>query len=365
MKIGILGCGNISGIYLQNLTQLFKNTEVVAVSDLEEWKAKSAAENYGIPCVMSFEEMLASDEIDTILNITTPAGHYPLTKKALEAGKNVYVEKPLSLNYEQGKELVELAKAKGVRLGCAPDTFLGAGIHTAIAEMKKGAIGRPIGGVASMMCHGHESWHPSPEFYYDFGGGPLFDMGPYYITALVRLLGRAESVFAYGTKAFEERMITSEPKNGQMMPVNVNTHDVGLIKFANGALITVMMSFDVWTHSIPCIEIYGTDGSLCVPNPNDFWGEVRSYTPAEGWKDVPLVNGYTDNSRGIGLSEMALAETEGRPHNASGELGLHVLEIMDAFERSAKEGRMIILESDPGEGIELDWSAENGNLKTL
>ncbi len=364
MNIGILGCGNISGIYLQNLTKLFKNTEVVAVCDLDEQKARNAAEAYGIPKVMSFEQMLESKEVDTVLNITTPAGHYPLSKQALEAGKNVYIEKPLCLTYAQGKELVALAKEKGLRLGCAPDTFLGAGIHTSIKAVRDGAIGRPIGGFASMMCHGHESWHPAPEFYYDFGGGPLFDMGPYYITALVRMLGRAKSVFAYGTKGFEERVITAEGRKGDRIPVKVNTHSVGVIEFENGALITVTMSFDVFNHSIPCIEIYGTEGSISVPNPNDFWGNVKVDRCWSGWTDVELINKYTDNSRGIGLAEMALAESEGREHNASGELALHVLEIMEGFNVSAEEGRKVELESSPGELIELDWDAPIGELKT-
>ncbi len=355
MKVGLVGCGNISDIYLRNLTTVFKNITIHACADLDENKVKKAVEQYHIPHIMTFDEMLACQEIDTILNLTTPGGHYALCKQALLAGKNVYVEKPLALTYEQGKELVEIAKEKGLYVGCAPDTFMGAGIQTCIQLINDGAIGRPVAGTAFMMCHGHEGWHPSPEFYYDIGGGPLFDMGPYYVTALVRMLGRAESVFAYGSKAYEERTITSKEKYGQKIPVKVDTHNAGLIQFENGAIISLVTSFDVWHHSMPNIEIYGTLGSLKVPDPNGFGGPVLLATPENReYKEVPLVTSYTENSRGIGLSEMALAKDEKRMNNASGQLGLHVLEIMEGFVKSAKEGKKIILESSPSKSIPVD-----------
>ena len=355
MNIGLVGCGNISDIYLRNLTTVFKNTTIYACADLEEEKAKKAVEQYQIPHIMTLDEMLICQEIDTILNLTTPQGHYTICKQALLAGKNVHVEKPLALTYEQGKELVEIAQEKGLYIGCAPDTFMGAGIQTCIQLINDGAIGRPVAGTAFMMCHGHEGWHPSPEFYYDIGGGPLFDMGPYYITALVRMLGRAESVFAYGSKAYEERTITSKEKYGQKIPVKVDTHNAGLIQFENGAIISLVTSFDVWHHSMPNIEIYGTLGSLKVPDPNGFGGPVLLATPENReYREVPLITSYAENSRGIGLSEMALAKDEKRMNNASGQLGLHVLEIMEGFVKSAKEGRKIILESSPSESILVD-----------
>lgn len=365
MKVGLVGCGNISDIYLRNLTTVFKNITIYACADLDENKVKKAVEQYHIPHIMTFDEMLACQEIDTILNLTTPGGHYALCKQALLAGKNVYVEKPLALTYEQGKELVAIAKERGLYIGCAPDTFMGAGIQTCIQLINDGAIGRPVAGTAFMMCHGHESWHPSPEFYYDIGGGPLFDMGPYYVTALVRMLGRAESVFAYGSKAYAERTITSKEKYGQKIPVKVDTHNAGLIQFENGAIISLVTSFDVWHHSMPNIEIYGTLGSLKVPDPNGFGGPVFLATPEHReYKEVPLVTSYTENFRGIGLSEMALAKDEKRKNNASGQLGLHVLEIMEGFVKSSKEGKKVMIESSPSESIALDWSLEKGNLKT-
>jgi len=367
MNIGLVGCGNISDIYLKNLTTRFHNVTVYACADLDAQKVKNAAEKYNIPHIMTLDEMLECDEIDLILNLTTPKSHYSICKRALLAGKHTYVEKPLSLCYKEGKELIELAKERNLYIGCAPDTFLGAGIQTSCKLMEAGAIGRPIAATAFMMCHGHEGWHPDPAFYYDFGGGPLFDMGPYYVTALVRLLGRADGVFAYGSRAFEERTIGSSAKFGQKIPVKVDTHNAGLIHFENGAIATLVTSFDVWKHSMPNIEIHGTLGSMNVPDPNSFGGPVLLYTPQSpdyNYKEMPLISPYSENSRGIGLSEMVLAHSEDRTQNASGELGLHVLEIMDAFVRSAKEGQMIKLESSPSSQIPLDWNVVLGEVRT-
>lgn len=366
IRVGIVGCGNISGIYMENLTKLFASAvQVVACADLDAEKAKNAAEKYGIPQILTLDEMLLSPEIDLVLNLTTPGGHYPISKKALLAGKHVYSEKPLALRYADGKELLQIATEKGLYLGCAPDTFLGAGIQTCMDLIESGKIGRPTAATAFMMCHGHESWHPSPAFYYDVGGGPLFDMGPYYVTALVKLLGRAESVFAYASKAHEERTITSKPLYGEKIPVRVDTHTAGLIRFENGAIATLIMSFDIWAHGLPKIEIYGTEGSLSVPDPNKFGGPVKLATPTEKrFEEVELISPYTQNSRGIGLAETALAIGEGRINHASGQLALHVLEIMDALDRSAALGAPVTLESSPTAAAPLDWSVPVGEIKT-
>ena len=365
MKIGLVGCGNISDIYLSNLTSLFHNVSIYACSDLDGEKVRKAAEKYAIPHIMTFEEMLECPEIDLILNLTTPGSHYSLSKRALLKGKHVYVEKPLALTYEEGRELLDIAREKGLYLGCAPDTFLGAGIQTSEQLIRTGAIGRPIAATAFMMCHGHESWHPDPGFYYQKGAGPLFDMGPYYVTALVRLLGRAESVMAYGAKAFEERTITSEPKRGEKIQVNVDTHIAGMIRFENGTIATLVMSFDVWKHSMPNLEIYGTAGSLRVPDPNTFDGPVLLAT-AENceYQPQPLISPYHENSRGLGLAEMVHASGEGRIHNASGALALHVLEIMESLEKSARLGTLVQLESRPSREVPLDWNVRKGEIKT-
>ena len=365
MKLGIVGCGNISDIYLKNLTTVFENVEVEAVCDIDTAKSAAQAQKYHIEKILTTDEILADPEIDIILNITTPKTHYDICKKALIAGKHVYVEKPLSISYCEGKELLSIAKEKGLYIGGAPDTFLGAGLQTAINLIKDGAIGKPIGGAAYMMCSGHESWHPSPEFYYDIGGGPLFDMGPYYITALVRLLGPVKSVYAVGTRAFAERTITSKPKFGQKIPVKVDTHNVGILSFENGAVITLVTSFDVAAHTMPNIEIYGTEGSVKVPDPNTFGGSVQLATREERkFTDVPLISKYSENSRGIGVSEMILAINENRTNNASGELALHVLEIMEAFSKSSEKGEPVFIESVPSPEITLDWNVKIGELKT-
>jgi len=365
MKIGIVGCGNISDIYLKNLTTVFKNTTVYAVCDLDSAKATAQAQKYQIEKVLTLDEMLADPEIDIVLNITTPKTHYDICKKVLIAGKHVYVEKPLSISYCEGAELLSIAKEKGLYIGVSPDTFLGAGLQTAISLIKNGAIGKPVGGAAYMMCSGHENWHPSPEFYYDIGGGPLFDMGPYYITALVRLLGPVKSIYAVGTKAFAERTITSKPKFGQKIPVKVDTHNVGILSFKNGTVVTLVTSFDVVAHTMPNIQIYGTEGSIKVPDPNTFGGSVQLATRQERqFTNIPSISRYSENSRGMGISEMILAINENRTNNASGELALHVLEIMEAFLKSSESGAPVFIESVPSPEIALDWNVEIGELKT-
>ncbi len=365
MKIGVVGCGNISDIYFKNLTSVFKNTEVYACADLDEQKALDKKEKYNVPFIMTLDEMLECKDIDVILNITTPQSHYSISKKALMAGKHVYVEKPLALKFADGKELVALASKKGLYLGCAPDTFLGAGIQQCEKLIKNGQIGRPVSAGAYMLCHGHETWHPSPEFYYDIGGGPLFDMGPYYLTALLRLLGRAKSVTACCGKGFNERTITSAEKYGKKIEVKVDTHNASIIKFESGAIATLVTSFDVWGNNMPKMEIYGTEGSLSVPDPNTFGGPVlATVTSKKKFDEIELSSPYCDNSRGIGLSEMILAISQKRINNASGQLALHVLEIMESIIKSSNEGQTIMLESSPTSPVALDWEVELGELKT-
>ncbi len=346
MRIGVVGCGNISGIYFKNLTQVFQNVSVYACADLDQQKAEQAAEEWKIAHIMTLEEMLQCQEIDLILNLTTPKSHYEINLKCLEAGKSVYVEKPLALTYQQGKRLVELAKEKNLYLGCAPDTFMGAGIQTCRKLIKDGFVGAPVAATAFMMCHGHESWHPAPAFYYDVGGGPLFDMGPYYITALVNLLGPAVEVCAMSSRTFLERMITSQPKFGTVIPVKTDTHIAGLIRFANGAIATLVTSFDVWKHSMPNIEVYGTMGSIKVPDPNGFNGPVLCATREDNhYREIPLLNDYSQNFRGIGVSDMAAGMERKMGHSACGQQALHVLEIMEAMVKSSENKSWISIES--------------------
>lgn len=344
VKVGVVGCGNISGIYLENLTKLFVNTEVYACADLIKERAVEAAETYGIPHVWSTEELLNSDDIQIVVNLTTPAGHYDICKQALLAGKHVYVEKPLSLALEHGNELVALAKEKNLFIGCAPDTFLGAGLQTCRKLIDDGFIGEPVAATAFMVCHGHESWHPDPNFYYQEGGGPMFDMGPYYLTALVNLLGPAVTVCGMTKTSFPERTITSTPKFGQKIDVKVPTHVAGTVQFASGAIATVITSFDIWDSTLPRIEIYGTRGTLIVPDPNTFGGPILLKT-ADGseFKEIPLLYNYAINSRGIGVADIADCIVTGNKPRANGELANHILEMMHAFHISSNSKHYVEL----------------------
>ena len=338
VKIGIVGCGNISGIYFQN-GKKFKVLEVAACADLVLDRAVAKAEEHNIPKACTVEELLADPEIQIVVNLTIPIAHYDVCLAALQAGKHVHVEKPLSLTREQGNHLVALASEKGLRVGCAPDTFMGGGIQTCRKLIDDGVIGEPIGAAAFMLCHGHESWHPDPEFYYKGGGGPMFDMGPYYLTALVSLMGPIHQVTGSTRITFPERTITSQPKNGTKVVVDVPTHVAGIMNFANGAIGTITTSFDVWANQLPCIEIYGTEGSMNVPDPNGFGGTVKVRRMGEDWRDVPLTHGFAENSRGIGVADIAYAIQSGRPHRANGDLANHVLEAMHGFHIASDEGR--------------------------
>lgn len=347
VKIGVLGTGAISGIYFKNLTKVFTEVEVVAVCDLFAEKAEAAAKEYKIPRVYkTMEELLADEEIEIILNLTRPNEHYKTTKAALLSGKHVYSEKPLAAVYEEGTELAALAREKGLLLGGAPDTFLGAGIQTCRKLIDDGFIGDVIGAQAQMVCHGHESWHPAPEFYYQTGGGPMMDMGPYYMTALVNLVGRVKRVSGLCGKGFSQRVITSEPKRGTVVDVEVPTHTAGLLQFENGAIGTVLTTFDVYYDRQAFLEIYGTRGTLRVPDPNGFGGGVSLLRPEDGsFKEMPLLFGYAGNSRGLGVADMAKALRTGRKFRADVQQTLHVLEILTSFEKSSREGRCLELTS--------------------
>lgn len=345
--IGFVGCGAISGIYLQNITNLFKEIEIVGVCDLIRERAENAVKNYNIPKLYNdMYELFADPDVDIVLNITRPYEHYEVTKAALNAGKHVYSEKPLAASLAEGKELVALAKEKGLMLGGAPDTYLGAGIQTCRKLIEEGKIGEPIGCAGFMICRGHETWHPDPEFYYKYGGGPMMDMGPYYLTAMINLIGSVESVSAMTKKTFAQRTITSQPHYGEIIDVDVNTYIAGNIRFESGAIGTLFTTFDVYKSENKWIEVYGSEGTLCVPDPNTFGGPVRLYRPGDdGFKDMPLEFDYADNSRALGLADMAKALQTGRDSRASYKQTYHVLEIMESFNKSGDERREIPIES--------------------
>ena len=340
VKVGVIGCGNISGIYFKNLTNMFDITEVSACADIVPERAEKKAEEYNIPKACSVRELLADPEIRIVANLTTPGTHAEINLAALEAGKNVYVEKPLAIAREDGLKTITLAKEKGLLVGCAPDTFLGGGLQTCRKLIDDGWIGEPVAATAFMVCHGHESWHPDPEFYYQTGGGPMFDMGPYYLTALISLMGPVSRVTGSAKITFPERQITSEPKYGKTIHVEVPTHVAGILDFANGATATIITSFDVWHSQLPRMEIYGSQGTLVVPDPNTFGGPILLRRHAQdGWTEIPLAFGYSENSRGIGVADLACSILSGRKHKANGEMAYHVLDIMHGFHDASREGK--------------------------
>lgn len=345
-NVGVIGCGNISSAYIR-FSKQYENIRFSAFADLDMSRAQAKAQEYGngaIACTV--DEILADDSIQIILNITIPNAHYEVAKAALLAGKSVYNEKPLTISKEEGKELLDIARQQGLRLGGAPDTFLGAGIQTCRNVIDKGIIGVPVAATAFMMCRGHESWHPDPEFYYQLGGGPMFDMGPYYVTALVNLLGPVSRVSGSARISFNERTITSEKKNGKKIEVEVPTHVVGTLDFKSGAIGTIITSFDVWSHHMPCIEIYGSKGSLLVPDPNNFEGEVKVWTQDQPeWTTVPLLTERKFTGRSLGVADMAYAIENDREHRANGDLTYHVLAIMHAIHEASVSNQYIQLEN--------------------
>ncbi|MDR2547619.1 MAG: Gfo/Idh/MocA family oxidoreductase [Lachnospiraceae bacterium] len=347
-NIAIIGCGDISGIYLQNLTGKFADRlNVAGIYDLVADKAKSRAKEFGIKRVYDcIDEILGDAEVDIVLNLTRPYEHYGVSVRALEAGKHVYTEKPLAASLAEGQALVALAKEKNLLIGGAPDTFLGAGIRTCRQLISDGEIGDIVGASAFMLCRGHESWHPDPAFYYQYGGGPMMDMGPYYLTAMINLAGAVKAVTGIAKASFPTRTITSAAKHGTVVKVEVPTHITGVIEFASGAVGTITTSFDVCAAEVPRIEIYGAKGTLSVPDPNTFAGPVRLYRHETGsWQEIPLQFDHSENSRGLGLYEMVCHLEDGSVHLASGELLLHVLEVMTAFNSAYEKRTFVEIES--------------------
>lgn len=360
--IGIIGCGTISDVYLNNIVNHYSNLKVVACSDMFVEKAQQTQKKYGIPKVYTVEELLEDEEVEIVVNLTIPRAHYEINMKALKAGKHVYCEKPLALTLEQADEILELAQEKGLLALSAPDTFLGAGAQMCRKLLDEGAIGEPIGFTANMTCAGHELWHPAPGFYYQKGAGPVMDMGPYYMTTLVMLLGPIKKVSCFAVKGRPFRKIG----NG-MQETEVMTHYAAVIEFVNGVVGTMNMSFDVWDSELPLMEIFGTDGALSIPDPNMFDGDIFAYEGRkltellEGVKEshpakiltmierkkefrkpveneFPVASAEDSNLRGLGISDMAQAILDNRPSRMTMELSRHVVEALNAFEISSTSG---------------------------
>ena len=343
LNIGIIGTGNIAPAYIRGCAPL-KVINVMACADILVDRAGAFAAEHGL-IAHSVDDLLANEDIDIVVNLTIPAAHAEVSLQILEAGKHAYSEKPLALNRADGAAIIKAAADKGLRMGCAPDTFLGSGGQTARKAIDDGRIGAPVAATTFFMSHGHESWHPNAGFYYLKGGGPLFDMGPYHLTALVNLMGPVARVAGLAQMTFPERIATSEARKGQILPVEVNTHVAGTLEFESGAIASVIMSFDVWGHHLPWIEIHGAEGSLSVPDPNRFDGEVAAIKGGtREWVDIPSTHS-PNIGRGAGVADMAHAILSGRPHRVSGDLAFHVLDIMCALEESSELGRHVEIKS--------------------
>lgn len=344
LGIGIVGCGNISGAYLNTLPRLGA-VRLVAVADINPALAEAAAAVYPGARALSVADLVADPQVDLVLNLTIPAVHAEIAGLAIAAGKHVYGEKPLAASAAEAKEILDAAATAGVTVGCAPDTVLGTGIQTARHALDSGLIGRPLSATATMVTPGHELWHPNPDFYYVPGGGPLLDMGPYYVTALLTLLGPVTSVIGAATHTRDIRTIGSGPREGEQIPVTTDTHVTGVLTHASGALSTMVMSFDaVATHSAN-IEIHGETGSLKVPDPNMFDGAVELFElGADAWRTITPTAGYVAAGRGIGIQDLALTPSGTLPR-ASGELAYHALEVMESLLASAHSGQAVAITS--------------------
>ncbi|MCX7869645.1 MAG: Gfo/Idh/MocA family oxidoreductase [Terrimicrobiaceae bacterium] len=345
-RVGLAGCGAISHAYAKGAAH-FPNFEIAACADLDASKAEALAREYNIPKACPVEDLIASPGLDIILNLTIPSAHASLAMAALRAGKHVYNEKPLAIRRREAREMMGLARDKGLRIGCAPDTFLGAGLQTCRRLLDEGAIGKPLAATACFMSRGPEVWHPSPDFFYQKGGGPLFDMGPYYLTALVSLLGPVRRVAGSAAIGIAERIAgAASTAPSRKIQVQTPTHIAATLDFLGGAIATFSASFEVGAHHCPMLEIYGEEGSLSLPDPNAFLGPVRlSARESWQWKEVPVEPSQTGQCRGLGLSEMCQAIQEGREHRASDRLAYHVLDIMHSVLDSSEAGRHVELRS--------------------
>jgi predicted dehydrogenase len=345
LRVGVVGVGQISGAYLGTIPRL-ENLRVTAIADLDPARAAEAARQLPGARALTPDELYPAGDVDLVLNLTVPAAHAEVAHAAIAAGKHVYGEKPLAATAAEARALLAAADAAGVRVGCAPDTVLGTGVQTARAVLDSGEIGVPVAATAFMVTPGHERWHPAPEFYYRPGGGPLLDMGPYYLTALVTLLGPVRRVVGMAATPRATRTIGSGPRAGTEFPVEVATHVTGVLEHQGGALSTLLMSFDVWAGALPRIEVYGTGGSLSVPDPNGFDGEVGLFrAEAKEWEPVPERGGYPGASRGFGLADLARALADGGPHRADGRLAYHVLDVMESLLAAARSGESVTVGS--------------------
>jgi predicted dehydrogenase len=361
MDIAIIGCGNIAEkAYLPYLAGR-QDVRVVALGDLDPVRAEAMAAKFLLPFGGTVDAAINRPGVGLVVNLTVPKAHGSVDLLAIQAGRHVYSEKPLTLDRHEAGIVLNAASLAGVRVGCAPDTVLGGGHQTCRMLIDHGAIGTVVAGTAVMMCPGHESWHPSPEFYYEAGGGPLFDMGPYYLHALIAMLGPVRRVSGSARVTHAERIITSQPKAGTRIPVEVPTHVAAVLDFASGAVVTLVTSFDVITHRCPIIELYGTAGTISVPDPNGFGGEVRICRQRRGdWETVGLSHANTGNCRGLGVVDMAAAISRGRDHRANERIAFHAIDVMQAIHESSRDGHHVMVSSTCERPIPMPLGAGEG-----
>ena len=340
LKIGVIGCGSISSTYFKNLMNI-EELSIIACADIDIEKARMIGNQFQISKSSNVEELLSNKEIDLVVNLTVPKAHYEISKEIIKSKKHLYSEKPLAIDRKEGNELIDFAKEQGVSIGCAPDTFLGIGIQTGIKLINKNMIGTPIAGSISMFTAGHERWHPNPGFFYLKGGGPVFDMGPYYLTTLIAILGPVKRVSSLSKRTYDHR--TSALNKDMQLPVEIDTHISGILEFQNGAIVSLTMSFDVWGSEMPKVEIYGTKGTISLPDPNQFDGAIKVKIGTSNWKKNKLVS--TGPGRGIGIIEMATAIRENRLSRVDASLANHVLDVMQTLAESSNSGDCIDINS--------------------
>ena len=367
MRVGIIGCGNISETYFE-CQNLFNNFNVVACADINIEAAKKSAEKYNVNA-FSVDDILSNEDVDLIINLTIPAAHKEIIMKSLNAGKHCFSEKPLAMSFSEGLEISDLANSKNLYVGCAPDTFLGAAGQKARSLIEDNAIGNVVLGTFNLMSHGMEHWHPNPDFFFKPGAGPVFDVGVYYITQLVNLIGPIKSISSLSGTATPERIITSEPRNGEKIKVETPTTLMGTLEFHNNAKIQFFCSWDVWKHKHSTIELYGLEGSMIVPDPNFFSGDILISHKEEDWQiinnDKMLLGipNKTDNNgnkianyRGIGLSDMIDAIHNQRQSRCSLDLAVHVLEAMEGIIKSSDDRANYHMQTKPNQPDFLDDS---------
>lgn len=344
LRIGIVGCGTISAAYLKTFARL-NTVRVVAAADIDASRAEAVAVDHRGVRALSVDDLLADDQVDLVLNLTIPSAHAEVALRAIAAGKSVYCEKPLASTTDEGRRILEEATLARVRVGCAPDTLLGAGIQTARKAIDDGLIGTPIAATATFGSRGPEPWHPNPDFYYTPGGGPLLDMGPYYIGALVSMLGPVISVTGAASRRRSTRVIGSGPRKGETIPVSTDTHVTGVLVHASGVLSTIYLSFDTVATRSSRLEVHGESGSLVAPDPNRFDGDALLRTPATpDWETLPVSAGYVNSARGFGVHDLANTPADQEPR-AGGKLAFHVLEVMESLLHSAYEARAVAIQS--------------------